>query len=145
MEITEDKMIGLDFPEKELGGIGTHNESSHPEFTCGNMFVRPNFLRKKGWMCGNHTHNFDHMTLVMRGSVHITATFPDGKVIEKDFYAPNSEGWTEESDSWFLVKAEVKHQIIALEDDTVFYCCYSHRDPQGRISIEKTGWGPAYV
>lgn len=104
-----------------------------PEFYCGNTMFRPNYL-KLGERCGDHVHNFDHTTFVVKGSVHVKAKHPDGTVEEKDFDAI----------SWFLVKAETRHEITALEDDTLFVCVYCHRDPQGRITQEVTGWEPAY-
>lgn len=105
-----------------------------PEIVSGNIFIRKNILQKLGDECGGHTHNFDHTTIVFRGSVHVVAEFPDGTVHEQTFEAP----------SHFFVKADVKHAIKALEDNTEFWCVYSHRDPQGRISVEYTGWDEAY-
>jgi hypothetical protein len=105
-----------------------------PEWISGNIFIRPNPLPKKGNMVLGHKHNFDHTTIVFTGSVHVKAKLPDGRVIEKDFVAP----------SHFLVKADVEHEIVALEDGTEFWCVYSHRDPQARITEHYTGWDEAY-
>ncbi len=104
-----------------------------PEWISGNIFIRPNPLEKKGDVVEGHKHNFDHTTIVFKGSVHVKAVKPDGTIKEKDFVAP----------SHFLVKADTEHEITALEDNTEFWCVYSHRDPQGRITQEYTGWGKA--
>ena len=92
-----------------------------PEWISGNIFIRPN-RGQAGDVVAGHTHNFDHTTIVFRGSVKVRATFPDGTTMERVFPAA----------SHFLVKADVTHEITFLEDGE-FWCVYSHRDPQGRI------------
>lgn len=105
------------------------------EWVSGNVFIRPNELPDVGNAVHGHKHNFDHTTIVFKGAVHVKATLPSGRVIERDFKAP----------SHFLVKAEVEHQITATEPDTVFWCVYSHRTPQGDVVEEFDGWRDAYV
>ncbi len=109
------------------------------EWISGNVFIRPSGVLAKGAVTGGHKHNFDHTTIVFKGSVHVKATLPDGSVIERDFGAvghPNGRH--------FLVKAEVSHEITALEDDTEYWCVYSHRTPQGDVIQHWDGWTPAY-
>lgn len=106
-----------------------------PELVLGNIFIRPNLLTQKGDVLDGHTHNFDHTTYVVKGSVHVKATDKAGTITEKDFTAGQM----------FLVLAETCHVISALEDNTEFHCIYSHRDPQGRVSVDYTGWGTAYA
>lgn len=105
------------------------------EWISGNVFIRPNELAKAGDKCGGHKHNFDHTSIVFKGSVHVKGVLPNGSVIERDFKAP----------SHFLVLKDVEHEITALEDGTVFWCVYSHRKPQGELSVEYTGWPEAYT
>lgn len=105
------------------------------ELVCGNIFIRPNLLKKVGDAVAGHKHNFDHTTYVVRGAVHVKGVCPDGRVVEKEFKAGE----------FCLVKAEVEHTITALSDDTLFHCIYSHRTPQGDVVQEFTGWSPAYV
>lgn len=105
------------------------------EWASGNIYIRPNPLPKVGDGVDGHTHNFDHTTIVFKGAVHVKATLPNGTVIEQDFHAP----------AHFLVKADVKHEIRALVDDSEFWCVYSHRTPQGDVVEENTGWMSAYV
>lgn len=104
------------------------------ELVSGNIFIRKNGGMAKGDKVGGHTHNFDHTTIVFTGAVHVSALCPDGRVIEQDFRAPTH----------FLVKAEVKHEITALEDGTEFWCVYGHRTPQGDVVQEFNGWSEAY-
>ena len=104
------------------------------EQVSGNIFLRKMHLAK-GEVINGHTHNFDHTSIVFTGSVHIKAKLPSGQVVERDFVSP----------SHCLIKAEVEHEITALEDGTQFWCVYSHRQPNGDIVQEYTGWDKAYV
>lgn len=105
------------------------------EWISGNIFIRPNRLEKMGNKTDGHKHNFDHTTIIFTGSVHVKGTLPDGSVIERDFKAP----------AHFLVKADVMHEITALEDHTQYWCVYSHRTPQGDVVQEWNGWREASV
>lgn len=105
------------------------------EWISGNIFIRPNPLPKAGDKVDGHTHNFDHTTIVFRGAVHVKATLPNGTIIERDFHAP----------AHCLIRADVMHEITALEDNTEFWCVYSHRTPQGEVAETYTGWEGAYV
>ncbi len=104
------------------------------EWISGNVFIRPTTFEKAGGKVSGHKHNFDHTTIVFKGSVHVRGVLPDGRVIERDFAAP----------AHFLVKAEVEHEITALADNTTFWCVYAHRTPQGDIVQEHDGWRAAY-
>jgi hypothetical protein len=108
--------------------------ANRPEWVSGNVFIRSHVMGK-GDQIDGHTHHFDHTSIVFTGSVHVRSVHPDGRVVEKDFTAP----------AHFLVKAGVDHAITAIAEDTNFWCVYSHRDPQGRITQEFTGWEEAYV
>lgn len=103
------------------------------EWVSGNIFIRPMQFAKAGEKREGHTHNFDHTTVVFKGAVHVKAKLPNGTVIERDFAAPGH----------FLVKAEVEHEITALADDTEAWCVYSHRNAQGEVVQEFTGWEDA--
>lgn len=105
------------------------------EWISGNIFIRRHCFSAVGEGIDGHTHNFDHTSIVFTGAVHVKAETPDGRIIEQDFRAP----------SHFLVKADVKHQITAIEPGTQFWCVYSHRDPQARITQEYDGWEAAYT
>jgi hypothetical protein len=105
------------------------------EYASGNIYIRENPMPKAGMVCHGHKHNFDHTTVLFAGAVHVSAVLPDGRKIEQDFHAP----------SHFLVHKDVEHEITALVDDTVFWCVYSHRTPQGDVVEHVTGWREAYV
>lgn len=100
------------------------------EWISGNIFIRPNVLPKAGEKLDGHKHNFDHTTIVFKGSVHVRATLPDGRIVEREYNAP----------SHFLVRKDVEHVITATADGTLFWCVYSHRDAQGDVVQEMTGW-----
>ena len=104
------------------------------EWISGNIFIRPNYLDEIGDRVDGHTHNFDHTTIIFQGAVHVKATLPDGTIQEGDFTSP----------AHFLVKANVEHEITATTPNTIFWCVYSHQDPQGRVTQEFSGWKEAY-
>lgn len=105
-----------------------------PEWQSGNIFIRPNVLEKAGDKVTGHKHNFDHTTIVFSGAIRVKAKLPSGAEIEREFTAP----------AHCLIKAGVEHEITALQDGTLFWCVYSHRDPQGRVVERYTGWPDAY-
>lgn len=104
------------------------------ERASGNIYIRPSGYLKTGDKSVGHQHNFDHTTIVFQGSVHVRAILQDGGVVERDFVSPDS----------FLIKANVIHEITALEDNTVYWCVYSHRNHQGDVIQEYNGWQEAY-
>ncbi len=104
------------------------------EWVSGNIFIRPNVLEHQGQVNKGHTHNFDHTTIVFTGAVRVTCTTPDGREYTQDYHAP----------AHFLVKANYSHRIEALEDKTVYWCVYSHRNAQGDVIEQNPGWMGAY-
>lgn len=106
-----------------------------PEWVSGNIYIRRNRLPEVGDRVDGHMHNFDHTTIVFKGAVRVKAKLPDGSIREHDFEAP----------AHFLVRAEVEHEITATAPDTEFWCVYSHRNPQGRVTLDYDGWTPAYL
>ncbi len=100
------------------------------EWVSGNIYIRPNRLSESGAKIEGHKHKFDHTTVVFTGAVHVKANLPDGSVREGDFKAP----------AHFLVRKDVEHTITATEPDTVFWCVYSHRTPQGDVIQDFDGW-----
>lgn len=106
------------------------------EWVSGNVFIRPAMQRvSAGYRVDGHTHNFDHTTIVFSGAVHVRAQLPDNSIVERDFVAP----------AHFLVKADVKHEITATQDNTTCWCVYSHRDPQGGVVQQYDGWTDSYI
>lgn len=143
-----------------------------PELTCGNIFIRPNYLEAVGDKIDGHQHNFDHTTIVFVGSVHVRAghrfktwrcpvcdkhwetraasvdACPGcgnivGIILHDQRFVLTAEGdFT--APAHFLVRADTDHEIVALAPDTELWCVYSHRTPQGEISQVATGWDKAY-
>lgn len=118
------------------------NDSRIAELVSGSIFLRPNYLEKVGDKHPGHKHNFDHTTVLLHGAVHVKATSPEGEVLETDLFSPRPGKW----DSWsILVDRDWEHEFTALEPDTFFGCVYSHRTPQGKVSVTYTGWREAYL
>lgn len=114
------------------------------EWISGNIFIRPNTLPNVGDKVDGHTHNFDHTTIVFSGRVNVKAwrVNPDGS--RGEMIAERNFGGPDDIARHFLVRAEVAHEITALEPNTVFWCVYSHRTPQGDVVTHNTGWQDAY-
>lgn len=85
----------------------------------GNVWVRQNWLIKAGDTAGGHAHYHDHVSLLVKGSVEVTVD--DGE--PKTFTAP----------TYIVIKKEHRHRIVALADDTVFYCVFAMRDIDGKV------------
>lgn len=86
----------------------------------GNIWVRQNVLHKNGDSFPGHAHNFDHVSLLTKGSVEVEiAGFPP-----KKFTAP----------TFIIIKKEYEHKFTALEDDTNWYCVFALRDLDGDVT-----------
>jgi hypothetical protein len=84
----------------------------------GNIYVRQNRLAA-GQTFGGHKHHFDHVTLLAQGKVKISM---DG-MEPKEFSAP----------TFIVIRAESRHKITALEDDTLYYCIFALRNIDGEV------------
>jgi hypothetical protein len=104
---------------------------AHPKVAVScvsSVYVRHMVFEKTGDIETGHSHQFDHQTLVAKGSVRVSA---NGK--DTVFNAPHC----------VFIKAGVEHELIALEDDTVCYCIHALRDgtdvcdivPEGSIPL----------
>lgn len=108
------------------------------EFDLGsNTFFRPNFLEKAGDTVDGHAHNFDHVTMVVQGSVRIKTRMPRREIVKK------AAGPFQ--DRVVLIRAGLEHEITALEDGTEFLCIYSHRNAQGEAVQRFDGFYEALV
>lgn len=76
---------------------------------CHNVFIRQMCFMKQGDQETQHTHAFDHITLLSKGSLKVTC---NGK--ETIFKAPHM----------IYIKADRVHGMVALEDDTLAYCIH---------------------
>lgn len=93
----------IDTPEVKLGCVA-------------NLFSRQMHFKKAGDLEHGHTHPFDHLTLLAHGSLRVTV---NGKT--SDFKAPHM----------IFIKAEHRHELIALENNTVAYCIHALRNGNG--------------
>jgi len=85
----------------------------------GNIWVRQNTLHNAGDTGGGHLHHFDHVSLLAKGKVRVSM---DG-MEPKEFTAP----------TFIVIRKECTHEIMALEDDTVYYCVFALRDINGEV------------
>lgn len=109
------------------------------EYVSGNIFVREMRLGNIGTIVDGHSHNFDHTTYVVKGSVLVEKLDDDNNTLVS-IVKRASDGF-----NWILIKAGTKHRITALEPDCIAHCIYSHRSPQGEVQVDYDGWGPGYV
>ena len=77
------------------------------------VYVRHMVFKNIGDIELGHSHQFDHQTLVAKGSINVKA---NGK--ETVFTAPHC----------VFIKAGVEHELTSLEEDTVVYCIHALRD-----------------
>lgn len=92
-----------------------------PEVAIGcvsNMWSKMMHFKKAGHTEYGHTHTFDHMTLLARGSLRVTV-----EGVPTDFSAPHM----------IFIKAGKMHELVALEDDSLAYCIHALRDDEGDI------------
>lgn len=118
------------------------------ERVLGNIFVRTMFFEKKGDMVSGHTHNFDHVTLVLTGGVRIKYSKEEyGRMViqgEREFWAPKQMQGDGGQEAQILIKKDVHHEFTALEDRTHCWCVFSHRDPDtGEVVEQWNGWTDA--
>jgi adenine-specific DNA methylase len=77
-----------------------------------NLFSRMMHFKKKGDRELGHSHLFDHLTLLTKGSLHVTV---EGK--GQIFCAPHM----------IYIKAEKEHVLVAMEDNTLAFCIHALR------------------
>lgn len=78
------------------------------------MFWREHFFYKKGDFHKGHTHEIDHATVIMKGSVLV-------EVEGKDPFNASAPAILE-------IPKEVLHKFTALEDNTIYMCIFSTKD-----------------
>ena len=89
----------------------------HYSISCvANLFCKQMLFAKAGDVEQGHCHSFDHTTLLGTGSVSVAV---NGKSTK--FTAPQM----------IFIKAELEHEITALEDNTVAYCIHALRNGDG--------------
>lgn len=66
-----------------------------------------------GTVVGKHTHSFDHLSILAKGSVVVKTTPPDGRWLKRAYEAP----------AYIVIQAGVEHEIHAATD-SVWYCTH---------------------
>jgi len=98
--------------------------------TCvANIFSKQMHFLKAGDSEQGHAHCFDHITLLAHGKLRLTALGTT-----TDFTAPHQ----------IYIKADVVHELIALEDNTVAFCIHPLRDAEMAETIVDPASLPAY-
>lgn len=82
-----------------------------------------------------HSHNYDHTTFVHRGRLLVIAHTPEGVETARVEYGAGE---------FVEIPSGLHHTIKALEDNTVYYCIFSHRDFDGLVSQRYVGNSAAY-
>lgn len=85
-----------------------------------NLFVKQMVFPKAGDKEEGHAHCHDHLTLLTKGKLRVTALDKD-----TDFTAP----------AHIYIKADVVHELTALEDDTIAHCIHALRNEDGSGDI----------
>lgn len=114
------------------------------EWVSGNVFIRPmpHRLDAVGACVQGHAHPFDHTSIVLLGAARFEWIKPDGQIVVLDRYAADDE--FRDSRCHVLIKAGAVHKITALALNTIVWCVYSHRTPQGEVCQVRTGWDDGY-
>ena len=100
---------------RNLPAMGTsRNGDPDAQLTCvSNIFFRRMHFKSAGQIELGHSHPFDHISLVSRGSVRVTVS---GR--SKVFYEPQAI---------FIAKG-LQHEIEAMEDNSVVVCIHAIRN-----------------
>ena len=75
------------------------------------------FHKAGAYMIGQ-THSYNHLTLLAKGKMRVTVND-----VVTEYTAP----------FMILIHKDHKHDLVALEDDTVAYCIHAVRDEDGNI------------
>ncbi len=77
-----------------------------------NLYTRMMHFKKAGDTEEGHQHQFDHMTLLAKGKLKVTANGED-----TEYAAPHM----------IYIKKDVNHELTALTDNTIAYCVHALR------------------
>lgn len=87
-----------------------------PEITIGevaNLWSRMMLFRVAGDTEQGHSHPFDHLTLLAKGSLRVTV---NGATT--NFHAPHM----------IYIQKDKTHELVALENETLAFCIHGLRD-----------------
>lgn len=87
------------------------------------VFIKQMYIAKAGTLIPQHSHEYDHTSMLAVGSVRLVA---DG-VHLGDFKAPKP----------IVIKKGVKHLFQSLEDDTIIYCVHNLHSAEAVAVMEE--------
>ena len=117
------------------------------EWISGSIFIRSMIPFSPGQSVEGHTHNFDHTTILFNGMWRVRKERP---IVDGD---SQTEAWLvvadveREGPCHLLIEANARHKFTYLGPQNTIgkaWCIYSHRTPQGEVSLVNTGWNNAY-
>jgi len=97
--------------------------SDHPEISVScvaSVYVRQMHFAKAGDVEQGHSHQFDHQTLLAKGSLKIVL-----EGVENTYHAPHI----------IFIRKDHRHELTALEDGTVCFCIHALRDGEDVCDI----------
>lgn len=97
---------------------------------CSNIFIKMMHFKNKGECECGHKHTYDHISLLAKGSVVVTV---NGQ--ETTFTAPHM----------IYISKDYDHEIVALEDNTLWFCIHALRKGDGTGDIISEDMIPAGV
>lgn len=138
------------------------------EFSLGNVQIRVNDLAEIGDRVPPHVHNFDHVLINIRGKCRVTLADPILDEESRPQYLKHLEKYLPLNDrsimppemleffkhdqtlelhegGFTLVPMEKLHTIEALTPDSLSFCVYAHRTPQGEVVPNFCGYIRAYL
>jgi hypothetical protein len=86
----------------------------------GNIWIRQNYIPHAGMFVDGHKHNFDHVSLLVSGTVRVEV---DGYE-PKEFVGP----------TFIMIKKEYNHKFTAVTDNVLWYCVFALRDIDGEVT-----------
>lgn len=99
-----------------------------------NIGVRKMVFGGAGDSVGLHFHFFPHVLYCVRGS--LLAEVVDGGPPLRQVLKPGDT---------LVIEAERRHNITALQPGSEGDCIFAHRNPQGEVVQEYTGWEDAHL
>lgn len=105
----------------------------------GNVAFRTNGPLEKGRVIDSHAHNFDHVTMISHGAMLIEVLDAAENVVSAVTKTSKM------ARNFVLILKGTRHRLTALEDGTVYQCVYAHRDEEGNVVEDYTGWEKAYT
>lgn len=93
--------------EQQPYGIEVHE--------CDGLFLKQMFIPKRMTFVPQHSHVWDHLSMLVRGGVRVWEVADDEHRAPVEYFAPKG----------ILIKAGVKHLFLSLVDDTEIWCVHN--------------------